>query len=140
MLHEVFGFPSELPQFPDLGRQNRPHHVPVTDRTRLMPLRDLVRPVPHQDAHVVPAVQARLQDLVFGLEEHLARSALQKVLHDGVAELERGVGLDAEDDHVGKVHARDLDDLRVRRGLAEDAAGREDLVDGVDDHPGCWMG
>ncbi len=119
----------------------------MPQRTHSMPLDQPLRLIPPQNPLPFLALQkVGVPHLMLRHQEGPARRAVQHVplgrrpernlaRHAAAALL-----LGAEDDHVGKV-AAGLDKVfLVARVLAEDAAGGEDGVDGVDDDTGWGEG
>lgn len=132
---------SPSPILPESIRQDDPHDLPVAQRTLLMPLGQRGRVVPPQDVHLPDGGEVPLEHLVLGHQEVLPCAALQHVGGRGLAEGDGAAGiLDAEEDHVCEVtlpihHSRFISGL-----LAEDAAGGEDLPDGLEYYLGWGEG
>lgn len=129
-----------LPLLPNEVWQDDPHDLPVPQGTLLVPLSQGRSVIIPQNAGLLDSHEVLVRDLVLGYKKVLPGAALEEVCGGSLAERDGAVGLDAEDDHICKVTFLLLYGILIARILAEDTAGRKDLLDGVDDDLGWREG
>lgn len=106
------------------------HNIPMLERSPILVLMKQVGVLRVEDTAtaLLDILEPTRVDLNLRHQIHLAELAAHIIGGNGVAEGERrGGALLAEDHHVGEVSG----EVRVG-GLAEDAAGWEDVLDGAD--------
>lgn len=115
-----------------MGRQHAPHDLPVAEGAVTVPLGQLLGVVAADETRLVGRAKVGIVDLVDRHQELAAGLAVEQVSGGGSAEGDGGGAAGAEDDDVGEVGVV-LCQEDVARMLPEDAAGRKDGADGMDD-------